>query len=341
MNKDIVSIIIPAYNTEKYLDKCINSVIEQTYQHIEIIIIDDGSTDATAEILAKYVAQDSRIIVITQENNGQGSARRAGLAVATGKAIMFLDSDDYYSHNTVEVVFNALEQNSGDILIFNGKAFWDDDFSISLKSEKYFQLGSKNEGTIGTGIDFLRLTKGRIYQPCLKIYRRDFLNRYNIKFPEGGYGEDSIFLYNTFILAKKVSYIDFIGYHRRYHKDSTMTATGTKNIETRISHFPVLLSLIDKVESTEDKKLIMKQYADYAGILWIMMFNRKSSAERRLLNRKFNEYQLNKVLADSKKSFTIMPIYLVSSLCQCMDFIKIAAAKTAKILLKGKTRFSI
>ena len=111
MNK-LVSVIVPVYNVEKYLERCINSIIQQSYNNLEIILIDDGSTDASGKICDEYKEKDDRIIVIHKENGGLSDARNAGIKIFTGEYVTFIDSDDYVSKNMVSNMLDILEKSS-------------------------------------------------------------------------------------------------------------------------------------------------------------------------------------------------------------------------------------
>lgn len=114
--KDKVSIIVPCYNAEKYLKKCLDSIINQTYSNIEIILVNDGSKDNTLKILSDYEKKDNRIIVIDKENTGVSDSRNIGVEKATGKYIMFSDSDDYFELDAVESLYKALIENKAKIV---------------------------------------------------------------------------------------------------------------------------------------------------------------------------------------------------------------------------------
>jgi len=341
LGKKLVSIIIPAYNAEKYLNECIDSVLRQTMKDIEVIIVNDGSGDNTSEILKHYESLDPRVKVINQVNQGQGTARNSGLNIAGGDAIMFLDSDDYYTEEVVETAYSALKNNHCEIVIFNGSTFWDDDVAITLGKEKYFSLGSEDVNVIRTGVDFLKLTKGRIQSPCLKIYSREFIDKHKIRFLDGGFGEDTYFFYYAFILAERVCYVDYIGYSRRYRTDSTMTSTGVLNIESRIKHFPLLISLLDKLDNGEYRSLVMKQYVYYACLLWIMIHNRCNVTERCELRSMCNEYGLVRIVSENRSDIVTCFFSVFMLLPNFAEAVNIVIAKTARRLLRGKTRFAI
>ena len=117
--KDKITIILPCYNAEKFLEKCLHALINQSYSNIEIIAINDGSTDKTLEILYKYSKLDPRIIVISKKNTGVSDCRNIGIKKATGKYIMFADSDDYFEQDAVENLYKTLIENN--VRIVRGK----------------------------------------------------------------------------------------------------------------------------------------------------------------------------------------------------------------------------
>ena len=118
MNGDIISIIVPVYNTEEYLDKCILSIMAQTYADFELLLIDDGSTDSSGSICDKYAAQDSRVRVFHKENGGVSRARNLGIDNSKGDYLLFLDSDDWLASDTFEILHRTLEREDADCVIF-------------------------------------------------------------------------------------------------------------------------------------------------------------------------------------------------------------------------------
>lgn len=118
MSKGLVSIVVPVYNTEKYLNRCISSIVNQTYQHIEILLINDGSTDKSGEVCDRWTAKDSRIQVIHKKNEGAGIARNCGIENAKGEYICFFDSDDYISKDAIEKAYRRAVEEKADIVIF-------------------------------------------------------------------------------------------------------------------------------------------------------------------------------------------------------------------------------
>ena len=128
-----ISIVVPIYNVEKYVKKCIESLIKQTYKNIEIILVDDGSTDSSAEIIDEYANKDSRIIAIHQKNKGVSSARNTGLKAARGEYIGFVDPDDYVDCQMYEVMVNKLQASLADLVVCGYSKIWES----SGKTEKF------------------------------------------------------------------------------------------------------------------------------------------------------------------------------------------------------------
>ena len=165
-----VSVVIPVYNGARYIEESVHSVLNQTLNEVEVIIVDDGSTDNTNLVLEQLQKNDSRISVIRQENKGQGTARNSGLGRTRGEAVVFLDGDDYYGPEALETVYAELLNTGCEIIIFNGRAFIEDETGqITWKDNNYFSLTEKDAGRIRTGLEFIERTGGRIQSPCMKI----------------------------------------------------------------------------------------------------------------------------------------------------------------------------
>lgn len=194
-----MSIIIPVYNVSPYLSRCLESVINQTLKEIEIICIDDESTDDSREILEKYAQQDSRIIFRTQKNQGQGSARNHGLSIAKGKYIQFLDSDDFYEPDCCKKMYEVMEKQKVDVACFEPNVIYEA-YSFRKKEDAvYFSLKQRGLQTITTN------TVKTIDVNCWnKTFRRKFLEDNNIRFPEKLHFEDVAFFWFWVTKAKVI-----------------------------------------------------------------------------------------------------------------------------------------
>lgn len=188
------SIIIPIYNVEKYLSKCLDSLVNQTFTDIEIICVNDGSSDNSLQVLNEYASQDNRIKVINQENLGVSTARNVGIDNATGEYLLFVDADDWLDLKTCEILYNSISINSADLLSFNA-------FFVKNKQEIYGL--KKNLNSV-------------LYGEMWSIsYKKDFLLKYNIKFPKHiKIAEDHIFKIQALINTNKILILeDYLYYY--------------------------------------------------------------------------------------------------------------------------------
>lgn len=206
----MVSIIIPVYNGEKYIEECINSCIKQSYRDIEIIIVDDGSSDSTISICETLERKDNRIVIIRKKNGGVSSARNMGIDVCSGEFIMFLDSDDYIVPNLVEKIMDSYHDLSPDLIVSGMKKVTveGNDIYRVLPSYKYVDDSKMICELILDSKDKF-LYKG----PCCKLYKSDIIKNNKIKFDENLYfGEDTCFVIDYLRVADSCLQIQFCGY---------------------------------------------------------------------------------------------------------------------------------
>ena len=194
----LISVIVPIYKVETYLDKCIQSIVDQTHPDLEIILVDDGSPDTCPKMCDDWAAKDSRIQVVHKENGGLSDARNAGLAVATGEYISFIDSDDWIEPDFLQTLLDALQGKDADIADCATRLVDEDGNSLSIR-------GVGQDETLGTIDALVRLVKeDRIFQTVWnKLYRRSVIG--DILFEKGKYNEDDYFSYQVFDRAKKVA----------------------------------------------------------------------------------------------------------------------------------------
>lgn len=225
-NQALISVIIPVYNVEKYLHECVDSIINQTYKNLEIILVDDGSTDSSGKICDEYAERDNRITVIHKENGGLSLARNAGFNMASGDYAYFLDSDDYIVAHALETLAEIAAADSSDIVYFDAVSFADsEDFKVK---QNYIR---ENIYKKGLGFDILTELQNRgDYHSAVQLlfFRRGFLKEQKLSFVPEVYHEDMIFTYEAFCVAKTVSQCREALYFRRYRKDSIMTSKKSK-----------------------------------------------------------------------------------------------------------------
>lgn len=217
MNKTKVSIIVPVYNSEKYVAKSIESLMKQTLKEIEIILVDDGSKDSSGAICDEYAAKDERIVVIHKENAGQAKARNSGLDIAQGKYIMFLDADDMYEPDTCENMYNVAEEKQSDYVSANYIMIDENDVKRpkpAFDTEKYGEFELKLS-------DYTKSFFVMNSTPWNKIYNLQFLNENKIRFDVNPPSEDDYFTTLCYMKAQKGYYTNKVIYDYRYNPDST------------------------------------------------------------------------------------------------------------------------
>ena len=213
-----VSVIVPVFNVEKYLFECLDSILNQSLKEIEIICIDDGSTDSSLNILNSYKLKDKRIKVISQSNKGLGNARNVGMDNVNGEYITFIDSDDYFKPNALELAYHASKEKNVDFTMFKLLNFDDENnetFPINyfdMPFLKKFCDETFNHEDVGE-----RLFNISVSAPG-KLFRSDFINK--LRFPENTLFEDNPFLLEAIFMADKMYFLDEYLYMRRVRKDS-------------------------------------------------------------------------------------------------------------------------
>lgn len=195
----LVSVVVPIYNVELYLKECVDSILSQTYKNIEVILVDDESPDLCGKICDDYAAMDGRIKVVHKKNGGLSDARNAGMKVATGDLITFVDSDDYISKDFVKILFEAMSENNSDIAIANMKRTSrrdDKNTVIDWKVSSY-----KNEDAL------IRMLYGTPFgtSACGKLFKRSLFT--GVEFPYGKFSEDLFTIYKTILKSENVTYV--------------------------------------------------------------------------------------------------------------------------------------
>lgn len=217
----MISVIIPVYNVEKYLNNCVKSVIGQSYKDLEIILVDDGSTDNSGIICDFLKEKDNRIIVIHKKNGGLSSARNAGLSIASGDYILFIDSDDTIDSNMIKVMYNTLIKNNSDIVICDYQRIKNEEPKVCDINN--FKVENMNYDDLWVEI-FGHLNNSS----CNKMYRKDLMN--NIFFKEGIiHGEDLLFNLDYLSNCKKGTKINCKFYHYYIRENSITKAAFNKN----------------------------------------------------------------------------------------------------------------
>ena len=226
--KPSISVIIPVYNAEKYLNECIDSVLGQTFQNFEIIAINDGSTDSSGQILDDYARKHDNIKVIHKKNEGQGYARKVGLDLAQGDFILFLDSDDYYEGDALEKLYDNITENQSDIALMSYFSINQDKTHCKSPYAEPKTLFPENTNFKDFTFTFENM-KSLVFEhsvvPWNKIYSKQFLSQYDDFYcSKNVYYEDNPFHIQVMLRAKKISICPYkLYYHRKYHIESNMS----------------------------------------------------------------------------------------------------------------------
>ena len=197
-----VSIIIPVYNAEKYLPKCLDALVKQTFRDIEILAIDDGSTDKSFEILNQYASQDSRFKIFRQQNSGPAAARNKGLEAATGKYLMFCDSDDWYEPNMCELMLKTIIEQNVDFVICSSHVLDEEENIRQQEDLSCYELNYLGKNEINDEV----ISKTNILL-WNKIFKMDLIKKYAINFPTGYEHDDDCFCWQYMTVAKMAYFL--------------------------------------------------------------------------------------------------------------------------------------
>ena len=278
-----VSVIVAIYNVEVFLSRCIESIINQTYKDIEIILINDGSKDHCTEICNDYMRKDSRIKVINQTNSGVSVARNKGIETASGEYIVFVDGDDFLENNCIEVLYNAIEESASDLVVGS--------FNKYINDQKFFQ-GSKESKEFTRSFnlsqckfDILNYTLEEIYidelykvkanfsSPWAKIFKKSIMHKYSLKYVVGQVrAQDEVFNVNYIDHCEKITYINKPVYNYVINSNSTcQKLKKSNNIEKD-------LCIYNKWRNEIKKFIVDNQYEKEMGISYALLIDEQLCA---------------------------------------------------------------
>lgn len=274
----LVSIIIPCYNIAPYIHECVDSILKQTYPHFELLLLDDGSTDATLELCKAYANKDHRIKVFTHENKGVSYTRNRGIKEAKGEFIMFVDGDDYLEKDYIEKHIVDLEDNcitiSGFLNEKNGEVKKNLNFK-SILSDEAFKIIHKHE--------LLQLLKhDALSTPCCKLYSLKVIQKENIFFDEGvSYQEDLLFNIAYFSYFNKYKLINYFGYHYVAYENSS-----TSRYHVNFDHTQQIFDQLNMFVNNQDDKAILKEFILQTLLRKISNIFHKNNLDSLLLKNK-------------------------------------------------------
>lgn len=259
MIEKLVSIVVPIYNVEKYINECVDSIIGQTYTRLEIILVDDGSPDRSGAICDEYEARDSRVVVVHKKNGGLSDARNAGLERIHGEYVYFCDSDDTLKANAIELLYKRLSADAeADFVFFNAEAFAEK--GLNCNPGNYLR---KKDYPISSGAEhaFKQLIRDE-YIPCayLCFFRSAFLLKYHLCFEKGMLGEDELFSYHVYLNAQKAIYMPDALYKRRIRSGSIMTSNA--NIEKKFLSYCCIVEKMLVAPEREHNVEVSNEFLD-------------------------------------------------------------------------------
>lgn len=283
--KPLVTIVVPMYNVEKYIEKCLNSLINQTYKNIEIIIINDGSKDNSLSIAEKKAKGDSRIKIISQPNQGLSAARNAGIDNASGSYICFVDSDDFVHQDYVKLLLECILKNEADISAC-GFFYIDEEGNKWKRKEKENKLYNNEEALK----DIFSKEQNTEIMTWNKLYKIQLFRDNKIYFPIGRYHEDNFTTYKLYYYAKKIVMISNELYYYLQRNNSIM---GQKFNKKR-------LDIIDAIEETKnffkDKELDLYEEIQCYEILT------KINILNNMIRDKYKEKEKKDIVKDIKEN---------------------------------------
>lgn len=284
MGVPTVSVVIPVYNIEEHLRKCLDSVAGQTLREIEIICVDDGSTDSSPEILDEYAQKDVRFHIIHQENTGPGIARNYGIEKATGEYLIFLDSDDWFESDFLEKTVHHARETEADITICRAVEF-DTNTNLTLPSEWMLKTNKLPNGLTFSPQEIphqlFRFTWG---WPWDKLYRRAYLTESGFSYPDLSNSEDLSFVFLSLASANRISIIDTALVHHRVNRGSSVSNSRERNPEAPYQ----AIKLLEK----ELKQRNLYDYYEQGFLNWAMEFliwNVASMKEKQVQKESFSK----------------------------------------------------
>ena len=327
----LISIVIPVYNAEKYLEQCLNSIKNQTYKNFEVILVNDGSDDNSENICKSFSEEDARFKYFTKSNGGAPSARNFGLDNVTGDYITFIDADDWVDENHLEVLINNIKGNNSDMAVSSIKKFdMSNNFHFRMYSnqEKYllnFEKMSKDELLVK--LPKLILASNSYKIAVSKLFKKELLS--DVRFDESiVYGEDLEFFFKLYLNINSISYIDEVTYIYRLHDESSSSKFGNLHMEQELAIYKKMYERIEELGLPT---------IHYVNTLKNLLVYRKDYLDNRDLYNEYVEFleKIEKKVTYPKDLISIIvPIYNVSPYLQlCLESIENQSYPHFEVLL--------
>lgn len=301
MQAPLISVIIPVYNVEKYLNQCVESVVNQTYKNLEIILVDDGSPDHCPQMCDDWAQKDARIKVIHKENGGLSDARNAGLDVFNGCYVYFIDSDDYIEDDAIEILYSTLIKfgadlavgahrrvNEDGVCVFDGQDYFSSDIFLFTPEEYWIEFFEDSVMKKNSKLC------SEFVISCNKLYNKQLFN--HVKFPVGKLHEDEYTTYQLVFNSKKIVYIDRPLYNYVQRNDSIMGLRQSKFSKENLA-IEALEQRNNFIQQSPNRKL--REYSHIYlmdNLIWdytVILHYVKDRHELRDIKRKYNYLYLH------------------------------------------------
>lgn len=283
MSDSKVSIIMPVFNAEKFLEKSIGSLIKQTYRNIEVLCIDDGSNDDSLDILNAFAQKDNRIKVFSQENSGPAFSRNKGLDNSTGDYIMFCDADDWYEDNMVELMVNTIEKKDVDFVICDVNIILDKFHNRPLSDIEFHFLNFSGFLDLNSCMKIQDKVKVFLWK---KIFRKNIIDKYNIRFPDGLKSDDCVFIRQYVYVSENCYALDKKLYNHVIRKDSIMGnvfAQKSNDYFDFIQGCILLADFVNKVGLKNKNKLnYILNVVQSESLFWVNFIDKKEELDEYL-----------------------------------------------------------
>lgn len=319
-----ISIIVPIWNTEKYLRRCLTSLVKQTEKNIEIVCVNDGSPDNSLEIIKEFAARDPRIKVVDQKNQGVAVARNVGLQNATGKYIMWCDSDDEYLPTMCEKMLKAIETQKVDMVVSAINVINDEvDDKLTGGVEEYVRLKFSGKQTVNWNL----IVHTDVSLPS-KIMKKSLIDKYDMRFPDGLHFEDAYFFDQYFTASKEVYYMDEKLYRYHRNNDSIMSRSFKKtSISLDYMH------IIPKTYAYLKKNNLFDKYSDFFWHRFIQYY--AFSYDNAPAGKKLYVYRWGKDFIEQHKTdLEKTSDHIVSDLYALVSPLRSGKMRTKKIVKK-------
>jgi len=290
---DLISIIVPMYNVQRYLAECVKSIEQQSYRNLEILLIDDGSTDSTLNIAEQLAKSFDNIKVYGQINQGQGSARNLGLDNIHGDYVMFIDSDDFIKPEMCKVLLEKMKKNTLDII----ECSYCEKFCASNQKEYIYHTDVPCDIVL-SGIEFY---KNPTLSPCNKLYKKEYLDNIGFRFTENHFAEDVYDISNVILHTKRIMRIDKVLYY--YRRDNLSSTRNNKNPKHKIKLGVDKLFIAKKLNGLKIELGLNGQISNiivrniFGAIFSPSMLKVKGYSKRIGIN--YREYKMSKILYEN------------------------------------------